>query len=524
MNDFRKLFYRSLTLISLVLLSACASLPNNADRSLSYVLPDTGQSTLSKGFQQKALSHPEDQSAYYLLDDGLDAFVARGLLAQHAEQSIDLQYYMIHGDEVGSLFVDQLIKAADRGVRIRLLLDDIDEGHRDHRIAVLDQYSNIEVRIFTPFGRNVSRLPQYITGFGTQTRRAHNKSFTVDNIATVIGGRNIGDEYFSADPNLEFQDVDVLAIGPIAKQVSSSFDLYWNSPLSYPITLLLDTAITEQQVTQTHQIFQDKLVKYQNSTYLQRLHDSNLSHQFRNGTISYHWATGQVYADLPEKLTTSTRDTEHHMIHDLKPYVAKAEHDVLIFSPYFVPGKEGTEFLSQLAQKGVRVRILTNSLSSTDVSIVHAGYARYRRTLLRNGVEIYELNKKTTKEDREAKQEGKLGHSKSSLHAKAFVVDDYDIFIGSLNLDQRSISQNTEIGIVFQSAEIAQIISQGFDENIAQAAFKLSLQQASNGAEYIQWEGFENGKPVVFTLEPYTSAWRRFTTSILRLLPIESQI
>lgn len=486
------LLNKIILLTILATLTACASLPDNSLRPVSYALEEVQHTFLSQRFHQQEPS--SDKSAYLLLDDGLDAFVARALLASEAELSIDVQYYMLHNDEVGILFVDQLIKAADRGVRIRLLLDDIDEGYRDFSLSVLDFHSNISVRIFNPFGRNTSRLPQYLTGFGKQTRRAHNKSFTVDNIATIIGGRNIGDEYFSADPNLEFQDLDIVALGPVAKQVSSSFDQFWNNALSYPISQLVSKQATAQDFILAKKKFTLNITHYENSKYLQRLKNSTLANDFRNKTIKYYWGTGKIYADHPEKLSTSTNNTEYHMFDDLLPYMAKAKKDLLILSPYFVPGSSGVAFLSNLAKKGVRVRVITNSLSSTDVSIVHAGYSRYRRALLQAGVELYELNKITSKKDRKEKSKGRLGHSKSSLHAKAFVVDGQDVFIGSLNFDQRSVIQNTEIGLVLQSNKIAKVIYNNFDDNYEKSTFQLSLEKASNNVEYIRWKGVVDGK------------------------------
>jgi len=234
-----KITCKMITVVFVISLGACASLPDNNGRLESHAFDDTQETTLGRTIDSGSQGHT-GESGFYLLGDGLDAFVARAVLASIAERSIDTQYYMIHNDVVGSLFIDQLYKAAERGVRVRLLVDDIDQGGRDIGAAILDTHPNIEVRIFNPFGRNVGRTIQFVTGFGKQTRRAHNKSFTVDNQATILGGRNIGNEYFNADPELAFVDLDVLSIGPVAREVSSSFDLYWNSELSYPISTLVE--------------------------------------------------------------------------------------------------------------------------------------------------------------------------------------------------------------------------------------------------------------------------------------------
>ena len=515
---------RSIALLCLLALGGCASLPDNSNRTESLHYTDTDDTRLGKVAEERLPAQAEGQSGYLLLADGLDAFVARAVMAQLAERSIDTQYYMWHDDEVGKLLAYQLLVAADRGVRVRLLLDDIDEGGRDLNIAVFDSHPNIEVRLFNPFGRNVGRTAQYVTGFGKQTRRAHNKTYTVDNQGTILGGRNIGDEYFSADPDLAFADLDVLAIGPVAQEVSRSFDEYWNSPLSYPIATLVETQPTDEDLQQGRQRLVDFALAQEDTAYLQRLANSDLSNSIRNHSVEFIWGGGKVYADPPEKLIQSTGDGDYQMWTDIKPYMAGAQKELIILSPYFVPGKSGVEFLQQLRTHGVRVRILTNSLASTDVGIVHAGYSRYRKDLLRAGIELYELNKVTSKEDRRAWSKGELGRAKSSLHAKSFVVDHETIFIGSLNLDARSVVQNTEIGVVIQSPVIAGRAANNFDERIDAVAFRLALEEDDQGVEQLRWYGLVDGKPTTFTADPYTSFWRRFGIGFMRLLPIESQI
>ncbi len=515
---------RTFILLVLLALGGCASLPDNSQRTESRYYTDTNDTPLGRLVGRKLPAYADGQSGYLLLPDGLDAFVARAVLAQLAERSIDTQYYMWHGDEVGNLLAYQLLEAADRGVRVRLLLDDIDEGGRDINIAVFDSHPNIDIRLFNPFGRNTGRTLQYVTGFGKQTRRAHNKSFTVDSQATILGGRNIGDEYFSADPDLAFADLDVLAIGPVADEVSRSFDEYWNSPLSYPIATLLDTPLTGAKLQQGQQRLADFTTEEKDSAYLQRLADSDLSNSIRNYSVEFIWADGKVYADPPEKLSHSTGNSDYRMWNDVKPYMAAAQQEVIILSPYFVPGKSGVKFLKQLRERGVRVRILTNSLASTDVGIVHAGYSRYRKALLRAGVELYELNKVTSKEERRDWSKGHVGRAKSSLHAKTFTVDGETIFIGSLNLDARSVVQNTEIGVVIESPEIAGLMASNFDERIDEVAFRLTLEDDGQGVEQLRWHGLVDGEPTTFKADPHTSFWRRFGIGFMRLMPIESQI
>jgi len=502
----------------------CASLPDNTGKLESQAFDQPQSTLLGEKYAERAAQHPTGQSGYHLLSDGLDAFVARAALAQVAEKSIDSQYYMVHGDLVGRLYMDQLLKAADRGVKVRFLLDDMDEGGRDFTLAKFDYHPNIEVRIFNPFGRNTGKTMQFLTGYGKQTRRAHNKSYTVDNIATILGGRNIGDEYFDADGVMDFADLDVLGIGPVAQDVSLSFDQYWNHQLSYPISLLVKEHPTEEDYRQGRAKLDKYIAEQSDTAYMKSLKHSDFANSVRNRNVVYNWADDTIYVDPPDKLLEKTGDKAYQMWTDLKPTMAAAEKELIIVSPYFVPGNGGVEFLSGLSEKGVKVKVLTNSLSSTDVSVVHAGYARYRKPLLRAGIELFELNKKTAKSSRKAVKKGSIGVSDSSLHAKTFIVDRKTIFIGSLNLDARSVIQNTEIGVVIHSKEISELVADGIDQNIDRVAFRLELDVDKAGNEHTTWTGLIDGEQTKYTTEPYTSFWQRFFVSFMRLMPIESQI
>ncbi|UCG14745.1 MAG: phospholipase D family protein [Deltaproteobacteria bacterium] len=511
-----------MTALGLFLINSCATLPKDFDRPPSYAFTDTDSTRLGTFRGDEVKAHP-GQSGFVLLGDGLDAFVARAVLANHAERSIDVQYYLYHKDLVGLLFTDLLLKAADRGVRVRLLVDDMDLADRDLSAAVVDSHPNIEVRIFNPFSRKTGRTSQFVSRMGSVTRRMHNKTFTVDNQACILGGRNIGNEYFEADPDLAFADLDVLAIGPVAQKVSSSFDQYWNSELAYPVSVLIDKPPTPEEIQQTRQQWNELVAQQADSEYLQALRNSSLAKKFRNNQVVFHWGEAVVIYDQPEKILKDFDQTEYHLAPQLRPYWKSVEKELIIFSPYFVPGKPGTAFLTQLAQRGVRVRILTNSLASNDVGIVHAGYSKYRKDLLRAGVELYEMNMKLTREQRKEKR-GKGGSSKASLHAKSFVFDRNKIFIGSLNLDPRAFLHNTEIGVVISSAEIASGMGDWFDQNIEKIAFRLELTKNKNGTEQLLWYGLVDGKEHTFDVDPYTGFWRRFGISILSIMPIESQL
>ena len=503
-------------------LSACASLPDNANRTESHVITNTGETTLGKSMLA-ARSQGNTQDGFIILDKGLDAFVARIALAEIAEKSLDVQYYLYHDDLVGGLFTAYLLRAADRGVRVRLLVDDMDMENRENSILALDNHPNIEIRIFNPFDRNISRIPQFVTGIGTITRRMHNKSFTADNTASILGGRNIGDEYFDANPTLEFADLDVLAVGDVVKDVSNSFDLYWNSELAYPATTLFGKSLSDEQALLLRKKLYAFLKKHKDSDYARALRSSALAKNIREQTVQFIPGKAVILVDHPDKITSSRDASKLHLASQLEPYFENIQKELIIISPYFVPGDEGVDFFRELIDKGVRVRILTNSLSSNDVGIVHAGYARYRKALLKSGVELYEMNKKLTRKQRKEKK-GLSSSSKASLHAKAFILDREKVFIGSLNLDPRSFYENTEIGLMLNSKKVATTMADIISKDMNQLAFRLELHTDEEGFEEILWHGYENGNPITFDTEPYSSFWRRLGVSIMSLLPIESQL
>jgi putative cardiolipin synthase len=508
-------------------LSACVSMPANDDLVSSTAYTDTGDTTLGAGVSA-AVAANEGKNGVLLLNSGLEAFVARAVLAATAERSLDVQYYLFHRDLSGRLLLDQLLQAADRGVRVRLLVDDMDMADTDLGVAILDAHPSMEVRLFNPFARNRSRLGQYVSRFGSVTRRMHNKSFTADNQMTIIGGRNIGDEYFEADPSIAFADMDVLLAGPAAQEVSKSFDLYWNHPLSYSASNLGEPEPSAATIAEARENLDEWVNQQDSSVYIEALKATEMSRNIRDRKVQYRWANVEIYYDQPDKITASRGEKDLHMSQYLAPYFSNAKSEVLIISPYFVPGKSGTKTLCRMEERGVNVSVLTNSLASTDVSVVHAGYLRYRKKLLKCGVTIYEANSKLVMREPEEQEykiqdgdrKNKLGMSRTSLHAKMFVFDRQYTFIGSLNLDPRSVTENTEIGSIIDSAEIAELIAQGITSKSPKVAFTVSLDERGK----IRWDGYEDGEAVSYSKEPHTGFFKRLGTQIMRFLPIESQI
>lgn len=400
--------------------------------------------------------------------------------------------------------------------------------------------------MFNPFTRGTSRMLQMVTRFGSVTRRMHNKSFTVDNQTSILGGRNIGDEYFNADPEIAFHDMDVLVIGPAVSEVSASFDQYWNNELAYPATALLGRSPTAEEIRSKRAQLDNFVADQQDSAYLTALADSDLANSIRTNQVVFEWGDSHVVKDAPEKINADRDQTKYHMAPQLGPYFDAVKEELLIFSPYFVPGKNGTALLTKLRRQDVRVRVVTNSLASTDVPVVHSGYAKYRKPLLRAGVELYELKSIPTiklggkkdrtspgqhgdKTARRTKTMGRSGagiggSSKASLHSKVFIFDHRDIFIGSLNLDPRSIHENTEIGVVLTSPTLATEIGIAIDGALKRVAFRLELESDQDGQERIIWLDQGNAAHQVHQTEPNTGFWQQFGVGLMGLLPIESQL
>ena len=509
----------------LVTTVGCGTLPTDYPQPVSRALPDTHDTALGQAIQPEVQLHT-GQSGVHVLGNGVDAYVARLALARIAERSLDVQYYLFHRDRTGVLLAGHLLQAADRGVRVRLLLDDMDMGGRDAGLAAIDQHPNIEIRLFNPFPSRGLRVMDFLTHFGTVTRRMHNKSFTADNQATIVGGRNIGDEYFDAADGTNFGDMDLLTVGPIVQDVSDAFDRYWNSELAVPISALAgpgDTTLLEQARTQLNAEIDD----LPNTDYGRRLFGADLTARLRANEVPFYWGEARLIYDLPEKVRTDPDDRSTHMGPDLTDLLASAESELIAISPYFVPGKEGTEQLASLVERGVRVTVLTNALAATDVPAVHSGYSRYRRSLIAAGVELYEM--KPTGGGRD--ERSRFGESQASLHAKTLAIDGEQIVVGSMNLDPRSDLLNTEMGVVINTPVLAAKVAEWRDQQLPEIAWRVELETVAapfspfGEEERLVWISRENGEDVRrYDHEPESSLWARLQVALLRLLPIEQQL
>jgi len=507
-------------IILLIIANKCTDLPENTQRVPSYAINDSG-TNLSEMSTTRLAQH-RGESGIHLLNNGRDAFVGRIVSARLAERSIDVQYYIYHQDTVGTLLNKELLDAADRGVRVRLLIDDMDGSNSDDVWRALDAHPNIEVRMFNPFARGHSKYLQFITHFSRVNHRMHSKSFTVDNQIAIVGGRNIGDEYYEAGTDVAFTDLDAMAIGPVVQEVSDEFDLFWNSENAYPISTLLapgdDTALDAIREDFAMQMTGDAA-----KAYIDAAKNSALAEDIRDRRVSFSFGEAIVVRDTPDKLSKDGAWKETTMIKQLAPHIRKATEEYTLISPYFVPGDEGTKALCELSKKGVRVRTITNSLVSNDVAAVHAGYIQHRDDLLRCGVEVYELNEQLKKKQGE-EFTWLPSLSKSSLHAKAMTIDGKSMFVGSFNFDQRSAYTNNEMGILFHNEELVQERLERLKGRIEQDTFKVELITDEDGDETVRWTGYEDGKQVVFYTEPYASLWQRISMHLMRLLPIDSQL
>jgi putative cardiolipin synthase len=508
--------------LSASLLGACRTLPSLENRSTSTALLDTDTTQLGRAISPLVDAHP-GRSGIYPLSDARDAFAARVLLAQAAERTVDAQYYIWRMDMTGTLLFEALHAAADRGVRVRLLLDDHGTTGIDTTLAALDSHPNIEVRLFNPFVIRGPRAFGFITDFSRANRRMHNKSFTADNQATIIGGRNVGDEYFDATEGFVFVDLDVMAVGPVVNDVSKDFDRYWSSASSYPIDRLLppaDPALIQDLASAASLIERDPAA----AAYMEALRRSALVRELMEGRLGLEWATTRMVSDGPAK-GLGLAAPEAHLLGKLKEIIGEPTAEMELMAAYFVPGAAGTEAFADLAERGIKVTVLTNSLEGTDVAPVHAGYAKRRKSLLEAGVTLYELRRLVpdTGTNQRAGLVGGFGSSRSSgssasgLHAKTFSVDGARVFIGSFNFDPRSAKLNTEMGFVIDSPALAQRIAQAFDSTIPANAYEVRL---SDGGE-LYWIERRGERLVRHDTEPGTSFWQRAGVWFLSLLPID---
>jgi putative cardiolipin synthase len=507
--------------------------PNTTTDNTAHTMSKKN-TALAATMQKASQAHAPEDSGIYPLTDGIEAFAVRNALIKNAKTSIDLQYYTLHHDLSSRLLVREMVHAADRGVRIRILIDDMDVLGRDREMTILSAHKNIDVRIYNPIrrmrGTFLTRSIMFLANLNTQHRRMHNKTWIADGVLAITGGRNIGDKYFNAGDTDNFSDLDVLLGGPIVGKLSDSFDAYWNAPQVFPVELFSkhpegDDSQIQKIIFKTNAFTSKERVA--RHPYLKAL-DTAEQKVLPTTLKQMLWGQVNFYADEPSKIEHAPKFNHLHVeagkpansdsvpFNALLPLIENAKKEVLIINPYFIPGDQFTALLAQLVQNNVRVVVLTNSLESNDVPMINGPYGRYRQQLLQAGVELYELR---ANPDVEAAPQWRLPiftwrGSRAALHTKAVLIDEQISFVGSMNLDPRSVVWNTEVGVIAHQTELTNKIKQVFNSAISP---KYSYHLTLNAHNQITWSSHLPNTAAT-TKEP-TPFWRRVSRRIGTWLP-----
>ena len=491
-------------------LTGCASLPQDVARPVSHALAEADGTPLG---QLAAARRPAGTapavSGYALIDSANLAFSSRLALTQRASKTLDIQYYAIHADQSTARLLREVRAAAARGVRVRILLDDFNSTGQNALVMAMAFLPGVEMRMYNPLpggrGSTVTRVLGSLHDFKRMQHRMHNKLYIADNSWGITGGRNLGDAYFGTADGSNFVDMDIMSVGPVTRQMSASFDRYWNNPLAYPVASLIDPAELRRLRETTVPDEPEAKPKPDDAPALPDALDL--------ATLPLTWAPGRLLVDEPLKLVPELNDqhTEDTVVDGMLSLMKGAQRDALIVSPYFVPGGEMMKVFADMRQRGVRVRVLTNSLASNDAPLAHAGYARYRKDLLRLGVEIFEMRALQGRElDRTVFGSG-AGGSKASLHSKIFIIDGRIISIGSMNLDMRSQLQNTEVALVIRSRALSAEATANIEDTFDDSVWKIELTPEGR----VRWRAPPGAPFADATSEPDASLGLRMMINIL---------
>ena len=508
-----------------ITVTGCNTLPKHKIESIpeTALQVDTAQTTLAQIIQPLQEQHP-DLTGYLVLFEPLEALATRLSLIDKAEKRLDLQYYIWDNDKVGSLALHALIRAADRGVKIRLLIDDNNAKSTEGIFLALAQHPNIEVKLFNPYRFRKYRALDMILDLKRINRRMHNKSFIADHQVALIGGRNMTNQYYNVSDNYQFSDVDVMLVGTAVKDISHSFDEYWSHEYAYKVQEVVKLSAHHLSYESLKRQLDEHYKRVTVQNYLDLTSNSQAIDSLMSRDIQLDWVKAEVVKDSPDKIKSKAKKKEH-LNFQLIQHLEQPEKNVDLISAYFVPEKKGAKMLTDLAKDGVKVRVLTNSFKANDVAVVHAFYGKYRQNLLEHGVQLYEflpalnkndLDKNTEDLAKKAKVSIK-GLSRSSLHAKLMALDEKQVFIGSFNFDPRSAYLNTEIGVLLNSPPLAQAVHTTMDENLSKYAYKLVL----DANKKITWQRQTPQGPVIYTKEPRMKWWQRAGIKMLSWLPIE---
>lgn len=504
-------------------LYACSTLPPRLPVTPSYHQTDTENTTLGRLFIPLTQQNP-GLTGYHMLLEPIDAIAARLLLIEQAQKSIDLQYYIWHNDKIGALAWDALVRAADRGVKVRLLLDDNNTKDLDACLLALDQHPNIEVRLFNPFIHRKLRMIDYALDFKRTNRRMHNKTFIVDGQVALIGGRNMSNQYYDAGETFQFSDIDVFLTGSVVPEIAQSFDDYWNYNMAYPAPQIISAKDHRLTLDGLRTQLEHHRVTTAVQNYLDLTKQQAEFNDWLQAAPQLEWVTAHLVQDAPEKIDKDANPDEH-LAFQMQHVIGQPNNKVDIISAYFVPGEKGKQTLLNLRKKDVKIRILTNSYAANDVGIVHAFYGKYRKDLLANGVELYEFLPvlKNTKRWRKKKTNNSnlltLGDSSdASLHAKMMGVDQQQVFIGSFNFDLRSANLNTEIGVILDSPKLARQMATDLDKNIMNLSYRVKL---DDKGKLIWEEKMPDGSLRIHRTEPNINWLKRQGLTVISWLPLD---
>ena len=486
--------------------------PANGDKSTALAV-QTDATALDRELAPLLAAHPGKTGAL-LVTDGVDAFAARALSAQKAGRSLDLQYYIWHDDLTGRLLGREAWMAAERGVRVRMLLDDMNAEGMDSKLLLLDSHPNIELRLYNPFRNRTgpARIVELVQRIFSVNHRMHNKAWIADGRVAVVGGRNIGVEYFGAGDDVNFRDLDVVLFGPAVGETSAMFDRYWNSAAAVPLAGL--SSAPAGAFEDIAGAIETEAKSAAAQRYLQRVEASPNVQGYAGKRLAPFWSDRiHLVADPPLKWEADSRDA--WLVHRIERDLSSAKQKVLLISPYFVPGPDVTAGMTRLVDQGVTVGVVTNSLATNDVAAVYGAYRPYRDALLRGDVHVYELRAQGHPES------SLFGSSGASLHTKAYSVDDARGFIGSFNLDARSAYLNTEMGVMFDDAQLAKAVR---DEYLRLANPELSYWMHLDKQGKPRWLDRAAKPQTLLSKEPHTGIWQRVSARAIGWLPLESQL
>jgi putative cardiolipin synthase len=512
-------------ILGLIVLSTlgCSTMPRGSDspKTPSFALDRPQDTRLGQRFLVASERH-QDESGYHIINSGIDGFVTRMQMIDAAERTIDMQYFIFRGDETGLLIAEALQRAADRGVRVRILVDDGDTVAGDQKILALGRKPNIEVRIFNPFdyrGHNAFlRHLDFVIHKGRLDYRMHNKLMVVDNSVALVGGRNIGAQYFQVEPDSQFADDDAFAAGAIAAKLSKTFDSYWNSEFAVPATSF---RLPKERSAEPKVSFEDGGMDYR-----ARIASGRPLQDLIADDAALHWAKAAVVCDSPDKKDVAQRKKRGHL---MAPEVTQAMHaadnELLIVTPYFVPSESEIELLADLRQRKTKVRILSNSLESAPTLSAQSGYNKFRVRLLESGAQLYEVRARLSSNRGSGQTRAISRYGTYGLHAKLYVMDREHFYIGSMNYDQRSWRINTEVGLLIENQDLAEEMAHRFEAMVSpEAAYQVLLDTDSKGRTHLRWTTEMDHREIELTREPSRGFWQRTKVEFLELLPLDREL